>query len=603
MANSRAILRLGRWVFVNVVLFYIFLPDKAYRLSAVSEEKARRVQERIEEFLEKVKEFEKIEELSDVTRIQIMRLEFALNTSLDLYQYRQILNQHPFGKRPNSFFDQATSMKEVREIMNRLRSLPSSVNHAIEQMKVAATSGIVMDNSTFQRVTENICIEQNWCTFDDQYLFQLANPKSEIERQLIANATILAAKTDSVVCSRLTEYFCNEHAAQVRTNISLSAIPRGREFYEAVLRKSTTSNLTPAEIHALGRSEIERIKKEMERIKTDEGFNGTLKEYMTTVKNNADSYIHDEQEFKDAFISLVDVLDEKSSKFTYPRIIPPLYLPGMPGLSGWPSWPLYKSFVEVFISDDPLLRWQNVSAAWRFIEERNCQSGVSTGRRYWTGKGKFFLTDERGAIISEHCFEVINQEELLIVALFRSVLILRETKEWKSHLEECSKTKWFERYDIEMLRAARLVFETGIHYYGLGHELNDDEIEMIFVRRWSKEEARDFIMEHTTLTSQRASVEAASYKIGELKIWELRRLAEEKLGMGCAVKGDRFDLREFNHQVLIVNRVPLDALEYYITRWLNATVAQSANHSMKELSCFLTMMACAVVAMATWQSL
>lgn len=76
----------------------------------------------------------------------------------------------------------------------------------------------------------------------------------------------------------------------------------------------------------------------------------------------------------------------------------------------------------------------------------------------------------------------------------------------------------FERYDIEMLRAARLVFETGIHYYGLGHELNDDEMEMIFVRRWSKEEARDFIMEHTTLTSQRASVEVMRclFRAGEV---------------------------------------------------------------------------------------
>ncbi|ELU09543.1 hypothetical protein CAPTEDRAFT_227446 [Capitella teleta] len=527
--------------------------------------------ERLEEYQQKVNELDAMHDVPDITRIRIMRLKFELNTCLDFYHYRQRdLKMLMVGEL------MVSAWREFHAVMMRCRKAvgysitgPWSVMKRMRlQLEPAQNMEEALETINILRrypaTGKNSCLDKtnkDRCRTDIGYLFQSVKTSNEADRfsptwreadlfdscishfrQSLINASELAEEVEHSLCEQIFDYFCNEYAVNVRSNVSISSMPGGIEYYRAILRKYTTTSLSAEEIHAIGRSEIKRITDEMERIKDAEGFAGTLQEFKEAVINNSDLYLYDEQEFKDTVTSLVDDLTEKSSivlkipeehplplsiedeMFMYESIMKPLEL--VKSHQGWPSWPRFYAYIE----------------GWALYAE---SLGHEMG--YYKTNMELLSSDISAFVVN--------------ISLYR----------------------------FQVVRTASTRLHYATHYVAISKSFSRGHQGPPYSRPgWL---FRHGLMPRVNTSISNILTKATAYKIGELKIWELRRMAEEQLG-------DRFDLREFNHQILIVNQLPLDALEYYITRWLNETNSQFRSVSSTNQCCIVAILTSVILAIA-----
>lgn len=323
--------------------------------------------------------------------------------------------------------------------------------------------------------------------------------------------------------------------------------PNGKAYYEAMLASSTTTELTPAQVHQIGLDEVARIKGEMEQIRQKVGFKGTLQEFFKFVREDDRFYYPNTDEGRQAYI------DAATAHINFMKQQLPKYFGILP-----------KADVVV----------KRVEA-YREIAGAPQHYFMSTPDGSRPGVYYAHLLDMRAMPIPQleviayhealpgHHMNFAIARELTDIPNFRKYLYINAYQEgWGLYTEKLAKEMGayqdpysdFGRLTTEIWRAIRLVLDTGLHSKG-----------------WTEEQAVNYFTENSpaAISQIRAEVQryiimpgqATGYKIGMMKIQELRKRAEDQLGA-------KFDIRGFHDAVIGRAQMPLGLLEQRINRWI-----------------------------------
>lgn len=342
----------------------------------------------------------------------------------------------------------------------------------------------------------------------------------------------------------LAEFLAREYEPRCRDGLpGISQTPGGAEYYAHRVRQYTTTDLTPEDVHELGLAEVARIRAEMEQVAAQAGF-ASREEFITHLRTDPQYYMTD----ADAYVAYAAALAKRIDGW-------------MPRLFGrLPRQPY------TVLPVPPAQAPGNTTAYYERGSMAAGQPGIYRVNTTELDQRPLWELPALGVheAVPGHHQQIALQQELDIHPLRANGTFFTAFSEgWGLYAERLgiemglydTPAKDMGRLSYEMWRAARLVVDTGIHAKG-----------------WSKQQAVDFMLVNTALSSANIDAEvnryitwpgqAVAYKIGELKIRELRLLAEQALGT-------RFDLRAFHDAVLENGAVPLDVLEQHIESWID----------------------------------
>ena len=386
--------------------------------------------------------------------------------------------------------------------------------------------------------------------FESNYFYspfnKLPNDISEIQRDSI----LVAAKNaieKSVVPQfiRIKDFFEKEYYKKTRTTIGVSETPNGSEFYQNRINYYTTSeSYTADEIHQIGLKEVARIKKEMIKIIDELKFKGSFEEFFKFLRTDEQFYAKTPKELLMYARDISKRADEQLPRFfkTLPR--KPYGVAPVPDAIA-PKYTGGRYVGTSKNSTDPGYYWVNTYD----LKSRTLYTIPA-------------LTVHE-AVPGHHLQSALNNELGDSIPRFRRNLYLSAYGEgWGLYTEFLADEmgiyttpyEKFGKFTYEMWRACRLVVDTGLHAKG-----------------WSKEKAIDYMSKNTALSLHEVNTEidryiswpgqALSYKIGELKIRELRNKAKDQLN-------DKFNIREFHEKILEYGTVTLPTLERRINNYI-----------------------------------
>ena len=354
-----------------------------------------------------------------------------------------------------------------------------------------------------------------------------------------------AAVTEGAIAGyrELLKFFRDEYLPGARKTLAASALPNGNAFYAQQIRKYTTLDLTPDEIHKIGLAEVARIEAEMETVIKQTGFTGDRAAFLAFLRSDPRFYAKTPEELLSRASRIAKRIDGK---------LPSLFktLPRLP-------------YTVEPVPDDIAPKY--TSGRYVSAPEGSTQPGI-----YWVNVYKVEtrpLYNLEALTLHEavpgHHLQIALSREVQNVPEFRRFTYISAFGEgWGLYSEWLGLEAGiydnpysnFGRLGYEMWRACRLVVDTGIHAKG-----------------WTRQQAIDYMAARTSLPLHEVTTEvdryiswpgqALSYKLGELKIKELRKRAEAALGAD-------FDVREFHDAVLANGAIPLDVLESNIDRWI-----------------------------------
>lgn len=327
--------------------------------------------------------------------------------------------------------------------------------------------------------------------------------------------------------------------------------PNGDEFYARILKSHTTSNYTPEEVHNIGLSEVGRIGKEMRTILDSLGYPGdsSVGYYVDSLsKNPKYLYPNDDSGREAAIAEYERLITEISENLSKAFDIQPKAAVEVKRVPAY----MEKTAPGAYYNGPAM---DGSRPGTFFANLRNMNEIIQWG----------MATLAYHEAVPGHHFQIAIQQELEGLPTFRTVLpftayaegwaLYSERLAWEYGFHEDPLTN-LGRLQAEQFRAVRLVVDTGLHY-----------------KRWTREECIAYMRKHTGMTETEVITEieryivmpgqACSYKIGMLKILELREKAKEALG-------DKFDIRQFHNAVLKNGSMPLDILEMVIDQYIEA---------------------------------
>jgi uncharacterized protein (DUF885 family) len=342
---------------------------------------------------------------------------------------------------------------------------------------------------------------------------------------------------------RIHDYMKSDYLSHARASVGLSALPQGDKWYAFLARVSATTTLTPEQIHEIGLKEMMRIQQEMERVKVQTGFKGTLKEYIAQLRVDPQFQYKQTEELIAGYNALRERVEAVLPK-------------------------LFDTMPKMLFEVRPVEKFREASAA-----TGSYMPGTPDGQRPGVFYANTFDLPSRPTFMMEaiflhealpgHHMQIALQYELPDVPRFRRFGGDTAYLEgWGLYSESLGKElnmyqdpyQYFGSLTAEAWRAARLVVDTGMHAKG-----------------WTREQAITYMRDHTAIGESDVIAEveryiaipgqALAYKIGQLKIRELRTRAEKALG-------GRFNIREFHTQILKDGSLPLDVLDAKVNRWI-----------------------------------
>ncbi len=344
---------------------------------------------------------------------------------------------------------------------------------------------------------------------------------------------------------KLRAFIANDYLPKTRDSVGLNQLPNGDAWYAYKVRATTTTDLTPAQIHQIGLDEVARIHGEMRKVMQQVGFKGSLQDFFEHMRTDK------QFEFKseDALLAYYRGLEAKVMK-------------GVPSQFSL----LPKAGFEI----RPVEAFRAKSAAggeYQSPSEDGSRPGIFyvntydlPARKTWDAEDLFLHE-----AIPGHHFQLALQQELTGVPAFRRFGGNTAYIEgWGLYAESLGKDlgvyetpyDYFGYLQNELWRAIRLVTDTGLHSKG-----------------WTREQVIKYMLDNSAASETDATAEAeryiawpsqaTAYKIGELKIQELKKKAQAQLG-------DKFDPREFHAEILKDGALPLSVLEDKVDRWLAA---------------------------------
>jgi uncharacterized protein (DUF885 family) len=341
----------------------------------------------------------------------------------------------------------------------------------------------------------------------------------------------------------LHDFIQDEYMKHTRTTVGLSAVPNGDAWYEFNVQAYTTTNLTPQQIHQMGLSEVKRIHDEMRKVMKDVDFQGNLEEFFRFMNEEPRFYFTKREDLIDGYRQLKDKVQP---------LLPKLF-DVMP-----------KADYEVR-AVEPYREKSASGGSYDAASPDGSRPGIFyvnaydlTARPNWAMEALSLHEAAPG-----HHFQIAIQQELKELPRFRRFGGYGAYVEgWGLYAESLGKElgvytdpyQYFGSLNAELWRAIRLVVDTGLHAKG-----------------WTREDVLNYMYENAAVKEARAVSEAEryiaapgqalSYKVGQMKIQELRTKAEQALGKA-------FDIRKFHNEVLLSGSLPLDVLEQKINRWI-----------------------------------
>ena len=502
------------------------------------------------EILRQLEEFN-ITNFSDDDQVNYFLFKKQYENSIEAYKYKQFLM--PFSHRGGIQLEhETTSIVPFRDKQNyldwieRISQIDVLIDNEIEKARIGIDEGIVPPRFLMQKVYKQIAlqvfIEPNNSPFYRIFKDINKNIDSYDEVQEMALNVI---KTKVIPAyARLHTFFKEEYLPACRTSVGIKEIKNGKEYYEFLARKFTTTNFTPLEIHNIGLAEVKRIKEEMEALIKEVKWEGTFKAFLDDLRTNPKFYYDTSEELFEAYLATSKRIDPELVKLFN-------VLPSMPyGLK-----PI------------PMESAPDTTTAYY-------QRPAADGSR----AGYYFVNLYRPEVRPKYEIEVLSVHEAMpghhlqialameldlpnfrkyggITAFVEGWGLYSERLGYDLGLYQDPYSK-FGQLTYDMWRAIRLVVDTGMHYFD-----------------WSRQDAINYFLNNSAKTKQDVLNEvdryinwpgqALAYKIGQLKILELRAKAELKIG-------DDFDIKEFHDEVLKRGALPLDILEKYINEWIDA---------------------------------
>jgi uncharacterized protein (DUF885 family) len=440
-------------------------------------------------------------------------------------------------------------VRDYRDWLARMRALPKVIDQTITLLREGVKVGNVPPRVLMQRVPAQIgaqIVEDPMTSpfYRPFTKFAAGVPASEREA-LQAEAREVIAQQIVPAYRALQIYFKNDYLPSTRTGIAVADLPNGKAYYDFLASDYTTTTLTADAIHAIGLKEVARIRAEMEKVKTEVGFPGNLNDFFAHLRSDPKFFHTSPEALLQAYRAISKRMDPELVKVF--RVIP--------------RQPYGVRPIPDNIAPDTTTAYY--------------QQGASDGSRAGFYYVNLYKPEVRPTwemmplslheAVPGHHFQFARGLELPDAPMFRrTAYFVAYGEGWGLYAEQLGYEMglYDDPYDrmgqlaYEMWRAVRLVVDTGMHAKG-----------------WSRDQAIAYFKNNAPKTDQDIVNEidryigtpgqALAYKIGQMKISELRARAKQALG-------PKFDLRDFNDAVLETGSVPLETLERHIDAWIAA---------------------------------
>jgi prolyl oligopeptidase len=494
---------------------------------------------------------------------------FEKDLAADIEQHRFKLHLLPVTQRGGiQTSDELTELlrfqtvKDYEDWIARMRALPEYMRQTIALMREGVRARVLFPKVVEQRVSAQI--EKQLVARAEESQFykpfrEFPADITEADRARLAQSAREAITRNVLPAYReLRDYFTKEYLPASFDRVGVWQWPDGAAAYAFLARRYTTTEMTPEQIHAKGLSEVARIRAEMQRVMNEVGFHGTLKEFFKKLRTDEQFYYKRPEDLLEAYRATAKRIDPNLVKVfkTLPRapygVIPipdaiapdtttayyqPLAADG--SRPGYYYVNLYKPETRPKWEMMALSLHESVPGHHLQIARAAELGELPKFRRYGGGYTAFV---EGWGLYAESLGEEMGLYD-----------------------DPYSK---FGQLTYEMWRAVRLVVDTGMHYY-----------------KWDRQKAIDYFMDNAAKTELDVTNEidryitdpgqALAYKIGELKIKELRARSKAALG-------DDFDVREFHDVVLGSGAVPLDVLERNVDEWTRSRKAQGRGRASRQ---------------------
>ncbi|HFF5111874.1 TPA: DUF885 family protein, partial [Acinetobacter baumannii] len=436
--------------------------------------------------------------------------------------------------------------KQYQDYTARLKQIPLILDQGIQLAKQGQKDGLMPPKYLIEKVAKQITSIATPAGKDSVFASPLKQfPKniSKAEQERLSRE-ILQTIDQNVrpAYQKLGAFIQKDYLPYGRQHEGIWSLPNGDELYRFYVENNTTTSESPENIHQLGLKEVARIEAEMLKIAKAQGFND-LKSFQQSLKTNPAVFPKSREEILEIYRGYIAQMQ-----------------PELPKLFGL----LPKNKVEVL----PVEQYREKEAAGAEYHQgtpdgsRPGQVYVNTGDFSERSKISMEATAYHEAIPGHH-MQIDIAQNLPNLPMFRKQPNHTAYIEgWALYAEQLGKDVGFYkdplsdygRLSSELFRACRLVVDTGVHY-----------------KKWTRQQMIDFMREHSALDEPDIQAEtdryiaipaqALAYKMGQLKILELRELAKHELG-------DRFDIKAFHDMVLNAGTLPLNILDARIKNWI-----------------------------------
>lgn len=339
------------------------------------------------------------------------------------------------------------------------------------------------------------------------------------------------------------EFLEKTYQPRARATLGIESVSNGAAYYAYLVRSHTTTSLTPDQVHELGLAEVARIHGEMDKVIAETGFKGSFQEFQARLRSDPRFYVGSREALLEKASTIAKRIDGELPKWF--GLLPRLTY----GVREVP-----REMEEGYTS----------ARYWPGSPEQGQAGGYMVNTSHLDQRPLYELPalTLHEAVPGHHLQIALAQENKAIPEFRRDADLTAYVEGWALYSEKLGidmgiyrdPYENFGRLSMEMWRACRLVVDTGIHHKG-----------------WSREQAIAYMAANTALAQKNIEVEvdryigwpgqALGYKLGELKILELRHRAESRLG-------EKFDIRKFHDLILGEGALPLDLLEQRVDAWI-----------------------------------
>ncbi|NER12810.1 DUF885 family protein [Leptobacterium flavescens] len=492
------------------------------------------------------------DDLKETDRISVELLKYVLQQRIDFYEFEAYLNpllsDAGFHNSLPYMARKLTNYKQVREYLNKLNALPVFVDQHLVNLRRGLEKGVSQPKVIFkgyESTYNDHIVESAEESFYYSPFKELPVSLSEEQKDSVLTAAREAINSSVVPqFKRIKEFFETEYLPNTRDKLGVSTVPNGEAYYQNQIKRYTTLDLSPDEIHQIGLEEVARIRSEMEAIIKEVNFKGSFADFLLFLRT-------DKQFYPTSAEALLKEARDISKRIDaqLPRYF--ITLPRKPyGVAPVPTAIAPKYTTGRYIGTEK----NSTEPGYYWVNTYNLSSRPLYALPSLTA---------HEAVPGHHLQGSLNKELGDSIPQFRKNLYISAFGEgWGLYSEYLGEEmgiyrtpyERFGKLTYEMWRACRLVVDTGIH-----------------AKNWSREQAVEFMSTNSALSLHNINTEvdryiswpaqALSYKLGEIKIRELREKATEELG-------SKFDIREFHEVILEQGTVTLAILEERINNYI-----------------------------------